>query len=136
VKRHVLYKNKNLLILKISQRNQTVSDKILHELMFLWIFLVVVFSWILVDSWGRVYNNYCFETLKLNEKSLSDSFLVAATLTLILFIMIIYLKSLGYDYEIAIGGDQFNDCYDDDHSHSNSGTPIDPIQTMTFFGIL
>lgn len=115
---------------------RTVADTIAHEALFFWVFLVIIFSWILIDNWGRVINNLCFETLKLNDKSSYDTFIIALTLTLIIFAMILFLKSLGVNYEKSIGGDEFDDCINEKEFENIYSVPIiSPTESLSFFGI-
>lgn len=48
-----------------------------------------VLVWISIDLWGKVYNNFAYQTLKLNPQSTQDSFLVASVWSaLILFLIL------------------------------------------------
>ena len=89
--------------------NSDVSSAISHSFLFFFVFLVILFSWILIDLWARVVNNFTFITLGLDEKSTYQTFIIALVATLIVVSIIFYLKTLGMDYETQIAGDCINE---------------------------
>lgn len=82
--------------------SQPINVIILNEALFIWIFLIIIFSWLLIDIWGRFFNNFTFTTLKLDEKSSTHTFFIAIILTAIIITMIIYLKYNHCNIENAI----------------------------------
>lgn len=56
---------------------------------------MILFSWIMIDLWGRVLDNLSYGTLGLNQNSTYHSLIVAVTVTLIFFVTIIYLGDTG-----------------------------------------
>ena len=63
------------------------------------VFLVIIMSWVLVDLWGRWFNNFTFNTLKLDPKSSYHTFIIALAATIIIVAVIIYLKTLGLPFQ-------------------------------------
>ena len=65
-----------------------------HELQqqdFIGIFFVIIFSWILIDLWGRVLRNVAHGTLDMDPKSTYNAFIIAITITIIFLVCIYYL---------------------------------------------
>jgi hypothetical protein len=125
----------------MSQRPATISDTIAREALFLWLLMLVIFSWILIESWGRVLNNIAFVTLKMDENSSYDTFILALTLTLIVFATIIFFKNMGFNYNSLFtvtpptqsddnkDGDSVDDYY-------QLQLPLPPPSHVTFFGFV
>ena len=84
---------------RCDEEDQQFSVVISKELLFFWIFLIIIFSWLLIDLWGRWVNNFTFVTLNLDEKSPSHTFFIALIATIVIIVMIIYLKSSGTNIE-------------------------------------
>jgi low affinity Fe/Cu permease len=82
-----------------NRQHQNYAFVIQSELLFFWIFLIIIFSWILIDLYGRWLNNFTFVTLGLDEKSPWQTFIIAITVTAIIFTCIIFLKNIGYNME-------------------------------------
>ena len=91
------------------------------------VFLLTIFSWILIDCWGRFINNLTFNLFKLNENSAYDTLLIALCLTLIIFFCIVYLKSYQLNYEKNIAGETF--------SNENDNTES-PVHEPNFFSFI
>jgi len=72
------------------------------ELLFFWIFIIIIFSWVSIDLVGRWINNFTFVTLQLNEKSPWHTFVIAITVIALLFASILFLKSINMDLEPTI----------------------------------
>ena len=104
---------------------------ITEELLFIWIFLIIIFSWILIDLWGVFLKNFFYVTLQLNEKSSYDTFIVALCATSIIILMIIYLKYSNHNLQPNIYNDNEN-------SNENSDRDISftPLREFSFFGPL
>lgn len=86
----------------------TLADQISRETLFFFVFLIVVFSWILISLWGKWLDNFTFVTLGLNEKSPTHTFIIAMTVTLVLIACIIFLRTFGIDYTKLVIGDSDN----------------------------
>jgi len=111
-----------------SRNDNSYVFMIKSELLFFWIFLIIIFSWICIDLFGRWLNNFTFVTLGLNEKSPWHTFIIAITVTAILFTCIIFLKHTGYDLEPSIYSNNDNN---DNALNSNSVLPLP--QEVFFF---
>lgn len=66
-----------------------------NKYQFIYIFLIVLTSWILIDLWGHVINNLCYETLGMNKNSTIHALIIATTITIIFVVVIIYLDDEG-----------------------------------------
>ncbi len=81
----------------MSQR-VSFGNTLSNYMFFFTVFLVVIVSWVLIDLWGRWFNNFTFNTLNLNSKSSYDTFIIAFAATLIIAAFIIYLKSFNIPF--------------------------------------
>lgn len=129
----------------------TLADQISKELLFFYIFMIVIFSWILISLWGKWLDNFTFVTLGLDEKSPSHTFIIALTVTLLLIACIIFLRTFGIDYSKLVVGecdeygafthnldniiDEQNDKYFGSSYTSDSYTRITPITGIGNTGI-
>ena len=66
-------------------------DNELQQSDFVGIFFVIIFSWILIDLWGRVLRNLCHNTLDMDPRSTYNAFVIALTITIVFLICIYYL---------------------------------------------
>lgn len=80
-------------------RNIRFRDELSESAFLLLVFLVVLFSWVLIDLWGRWFNNFTFNTIGLNPKSSYDTFIIALFMTFLIISCIVYLKTLGVPFE-------------------------------------
>ena len=85
-----------------NEEPETYLIMVKSELLFFWVFLIIIFSWVLIDLYGRWLNNFTFITLGLDEKSSWHTFIIAITVTAIIFSCIIFLKKCGYNMEPAV----------------------------------
>ena len=79
------------------------TSEIKQELLFAWIFILFIFSWISIDVVGRALNNFTFRTLKLDENSTWHTTIIALVVVVLELLTIYYLRSLGvpiYDSNI------------------------------------
>lgn len=76
-----------------------IRDEISQSGFLFSVFLVVLFSWVLIDLWGRWFNNFTFNSIGLNPKSSYDTFIIALFSTLVIIACIVYLKTLGVPFE-------------------------------------
>lgn len=108
----------------------TISNYISSSLLFLWIFMLVIFSWICISLWERWLNNLTFVTLKLDEKSPYHTFIIAIIVTLLIAAALIYLKSTGMNYETQVAGEYFADS--DSKIKSEENDPLDGYIHLEF----
>lgn len=66
------------------------------------IFIVILLSWVLVDLWGRWFNNLMFSTFGLNPESSLDTFFIAIFMTMLIIACIFFLKSVDVPYQDEI----------------------------------
>ena len=109
--------------------NEGYAIVIKSELLFFWIFLIIIFSWILIDLYGRWLNNFTFVTLGLDEKSPWQTFVIAITVTAIIFTCIIFLKSIGYNMEPEVT----NLNNQQDHNVYQNNVPVPIVSPLVFF---
>jgi hypothetical protein len=83
----------------------TLADQISKEILFFNIFMIVIFSWVLVSLWGKWLDNFTFVTLGLDEKSSTHTFIIALTVTLIVIACIVFLRTFGINYSKIVVGD-------------------------------
>jgi hypothetical protein len=65
------------------------------EILFAWMFLLFIFSWISVEVVGRALNNFTFNTLGLNEKSTYHTVIIAAVVVILELVTLSYFRSIG-----------------------------------------
>lgn len=65
------------------------------EILFAWMFLLFIFSWISVEVVGRALNNFTFNTLGLNEKSTYHTVIIAAVVVILELLTLSYFRSIG-----------------------------------------
>lgn len=65
------------------------------EILFAWMFLLFIFSWISVEVVGRALNNFTFNTLGLSEKSTYHTVIIAAVVVIIEIVTLSYFRSIG-----------------------------------------
>ena len=119
------------------------------EIVFFWTFLLVIFSWVLIDLWGRWINNFTFEYMLLNPKSTYHTFIIAIAFTLIMMTFFTYFRSLGYNFTAQITGGVIvpevedsmykmddENVHDDKYPHDliSNVEPVDFIETASFPG--
>jgi uncharacterized membrane protein (DUF485 family) len=75
---------------------------ILNEMLFIWIFLLIILSWYCIDVLGRAINNFTFVTLRLNEKSTYDTFVIAFCVIAIVVASVIFLRTCNINLEEEI----------------------------------
>lgn len=66
-------------------------------IIFSWMFLLFIFSWISVAVVGRAIDNICFQTLKLSDKSTLHTVVIAIVVVLIELLTLFYFSYLGMD---------------------------------------
>jgi hypothetical protein len=64
-------------------------------ILFTWIFLLFILSWISVAVVGRALDNFTFSTLKLNEKSTYHTVVIAIVIVIIEITTIYYFNDMG-----------------------------------------
>lgn len=79
----------------MTQEGTPFSNSLEQLLMFTWIFLLFIFSWISVAVVGRALDNFTFTTLKLNEKSTFQTTIIAFVVVAIEIATIYYFNSVG-----------------------------------------
>lgn len=115
-----------------------------QELVFFWAFILVIFSWVLIDLWGRWINNFTFEYLGLNSKSSYHTFIIALAMTCILVVCFIFFRSLGYNFTAQVTGGVMTSEVDissearlpDPGDHDAKGDFISGIQPVDFIEML
>ena len=105
------------------------SNLLYREIMFFWIFILIIASWVSVEFATIFMNNLFYVTLGCNKNSTFQTFIVFMTFTLILFSCFVFLRSIGLNYENAIAGDYFNDS----NTQGNNNEIIPPIKSISFF---
>lgn len=70
-------------------------DNDLDDYEFILLFFVILFSWILIDLYGKVLHNFCYHTMGMDEHSSWNALLIAIFITIIFFICIYYLGERG-----------------------------------------
>jgi len=79
----------------IDHNNDTPGTVTLkQELLFAWIFVLFIFSWISIDVVGRALNNFTFKTLELNANSTWHTTIIAIVVVSIELITIYYFKTM------------------------------------------
>lgn len=78
---------------------QRFTNNLSDSSFFFIVFLVIIMSWVLVDLWGRWFNNFTFNTLKLDPRSSYHTFIIALAATIIIVAVIIFLKTLGLPFQ-------------------------------------
>lgn len=76
----------------------------MDELPYGYIFMIVMiitFSWVLIDLWGRWLNNLLYISLSLDEKSTSTTLIVALSITLLIVTFLYYLPKFGIPIDIT-----------------------------------
>ena len=122
------------------RNNQEYSNTIKSILFFMWIFFIIVLSWVTVDYVARAINNFTFYYLGLDEKSPWDTFIIAITVIAILFTMIIFLKNNGYNMQPEVCNQydrnnsyKYRDIYDNHSNITDSSDDMDLIGLMMPF---
>uniref|UniRef100_A0A6C0BC92 Uncharacterized protein n=1 Tax=viral metagenome TaxID=1070528 RepID=A0A6C0BC92_9ZZZZ len=69
--------------------------KLKTELLFAWLYILFIFSWISIDVVGRALNNFTFKTLKLDENSTWDTSVIAGVVVILELVTIYYFKTIG-----------------------------------------
>lgn len=64
------------------------------ELLYFWMFILFIFSWISVELLARAINNFTFNTLGLNEKSTYQTTIIAMVVIFIQIVTIFYFRQL------------------------------------------
>lgn len=70
-------------------------DSLKQLIMFTWIFLLFILSWISVAVVGRALDNFTFSTLKLNQKSTYHTIIIAVVIVIIEIATIYYFNDMG-----------------------------------------
>lgn len=70
----------------------TVQIKI--ELLYAWLFILFIFSWISVELVARAINNFTFNTLGLSEKSTFHTTIIALVVVIIQLVTLKYFRIL------------------------------------------
>ena len=55
------------------------------------LFFIIIFSWILIDLYGKVINNYVYITLGMDENSTWNALILAVGITIIFFLFVYFL---------------------------------------------
>ena len=69
--------------------------KIKDIILFTWMFLLFIFSWIAVGVVGRAVDNITFNTLGLSDKSTLHTIVIAMVIVIIEILTLYYFNSLG-----------------------------------------
>lgn len=77
--------------------NGSCIDLVPKEIFSFLSLLLILYSWVLIDCWGRFLNNFTFSLLKLNPDSTFDTLMIALCLTFIIFCSAVYLKIIDED---------------------------------------
>ena len=77
--------------------NSNGNDLLITEdaIIFAWIFMLFIMSWVSVAVVGRAIDNFTFSTLKLNDKSTFHTVVIAFVIISIEFATIYYFNSIG-----------------------------------------
>ena len=76
------------------QIESSVEDQFGY-LTFVIILIIVIVSWILVELWKKVIDNFAYNTLGMDKNSTVHSLIVAVTITLIFVVVVIFMKDKG-----------------------------------------
>lgn len=121
------------------------------EILFAWMFLLFIFSWISVEVVGRALNNFTFNTLGLNEKSTYHTVIIAAVIVILELVTLSYFRSIGAMDPIPMPqlvpvSDDSDSKDDEDTSARGNGSmigglyvkpsPIELITTMSEIAII
>lgn len=83
----------------------TLADEMSKEVFFFFLFMIIIFSWVLIDLWCKWLNNFTYVTLGLDENNTLHTFVIAMVVTCIILSCITFARSFGVDYRVGIIGD-------------------------------
>lgn len=93
--------------------DMTFTVKLKDIILFTWMFLLFIFSWISVAVVGRAIDNITFTTLGLSDKSTLHTVVIAVVIVLIEILTLYYFNHLGIDlYGDSIIPASFNNLED------------------------
>lgn len=82
-----------------------IGDKLLTDLTFIDVLLVIIVGWVLVALWSRVVDNITFNYLKLNKDSVYHTLLIAIVTTAIFLVFVFsFDNAMGNIVEQEISG--------------------------------
>lgn len=70
------------------------SVRVKIEILYFWMFILFIFSWISVELLARAINNFTFNTLGLDEKSTYQTTIIAFVVIFIQIVTIFYFRQL------------------------------------------
>jgi len=101
----------------------TLADEISKEVFFFFLFLIIIFSWVLIDLWCKWLNNFTYVTLGLDENSSVHTFIIALVVTCIILTCIAFVRTYGIDYRVAImGASDVDGVFSDENPPVNATT--------------
>lgn len=74
-----------------------IGSRFLSDVIYVELLFVIVLGWILVNVWQRVIDNVAYRALKLDDKSVFHTFIVALTLTAIFLVFIFSFDDIRAD---------------------------------------
>lgn len=77
--------------------NSISTEDIKVGILFAWVFILFIMTWISVAVVGRAIDNFVFSTLKLNDKSTYHTSIIAVAIVLIQLLTMYYFHTLGMD---------------------------------------
>lgn len=101
------------------------SDRLITEdaVIFAWIFMLFIMSWVSVAVVGRAIDNFTFSTLKLNDKSTFHTCVIAFVIIGIEFATIYYFNSIGIKVYDTSGWGLPDDTSGESNTNSNNVSP-------------
>lgn len=105
----------------VIENDMAFTIKMKDMILFIWMFLLFIFSWISVAVVGRAIDNLCFSTLGLSDKSTLHTTIIAVVVVSIEILTLYYFNTLGYN--MYVGG--FNLPGGDDSSNDDKSSSED-----------
>lgn len=62
---------------------------------FILLFIVIIFSWIIISLWGKVIDNFSYITMGMERQSTWNAFIIAMIVTIIFILIVYYMGEKG-----------------------------------------
>ena len=62
---------------------------------FILLFIVIIFSWIIISLWGKVIENFSYITMGMERQSTWNALIIAITITLVFILIVYYMGEKG-----------------------------------------
>lgn len=117
---------------RIVSDDMNFTFKLRDVILFVWMFLLFIFSWISVAVVGRAIDNITFTTLKLSDKSTLHTVVIAMVIVSIEILTLYYFNSLGMN----LYGDSIVPCLQEETDKEETNKDVNDKRFLDSMNIL